>query len=539
MDAGVVVAIALAVAFAFTNGFHDAANAIAALVATGAATPFQAIVLACVFNLLGPLLLGAAVADTIGGIVTVAPSAANAVIGGGLVAAVAWNLATWSRGLPASSAQALVGGLVGAALAEGGVQAVNWGGFAHGRPVGVLGTLVSLAISPPLGALSALLVIRGLRRMARRATRRWAVPVRGGQWATAALLAFSHGANDAQKAVGVIAALLLANGRISTPLGADMGHRRVRGGADGRHRVGRLADHSHGGTRHLSLPDDRRLGIHRRLRRGDLRGVVARGADLHLSGGGVVGGRRRRRPVALAARALGGRRPHGRRLADHAAVHRMPRGRRVLALELADVRRGRWFLPETPDVLGLLRAQLAVTIDGVDAFAAWAGGDVRAAQAVRDAEQRGDSAERALVGALRAAFVTPLEPEDVFALSRGIDWILNYARNLISESEAMACPPDPVIADMATRLGEAVRHLDQALAHLGSDADAATAAADHAIETEQMLERVYYRGMAALLEEQSRSERIARRELYRRCLRIGEMVIDVSERVVYAVVKQS
>ena len=203
------------------------------------------------------------------------------------------------------------------------------------------------------------------------------------------------------------------------------------------------------------------------------------------------------------------------------------------------MRRGRWFLPETPDVLGLLRAQLAVTIDGVDAFAAWAGGDVRAAQAVRDAEQRGDSAERALVGALRAAFVTPLEPEDVFALSRGIDWILNYARNLISESEAMACPPDPVIGDMAKRLGEAVRHLDQALAHLGSDADAATAAADHAIETEQMLERVYYRGMAALLEEQSRSERIARRELYRRCLRIGEMVIDVSERVVYAVVKQS
>ena len=216
MDTGLVVAIALAVAFALTNGFHDAANAIAALVATGAATPSQAIVLACVFNLLGPLLLGAAVADTIGGIVIVAPSAANAVIGGGLAAAVAWNVATWSRGLPASSAQALVGGLVGAALAEGGVQAVNWGGFAHGRPVGVLGTLVSLAISPPLGALSALLVIRGLRRMARRATRRWAVPVRGGQWATAALLAFSHGANDAQKAVGVIAALLLASGRINT-----------------------------------------------------------------------------------------------------------------------------------------------------------------------------------------------------------------------------------------------------------------------------------------------------------------------------------
>jgi len=216
MDAGLVVAIVLAIAFATTNGFHDAANSIAALVATRAATPFQAIVLASAFNLLGPLLLGAAVANTIGGIVSVTPSAANQVIGAGLAAALTWNLATWGRSIPSSSAQALVGGLVGAALAEGGIDAVNWGGVQGGRPVGVFGTLISLAISPPLGAIAALLVIRVLRRLARRATRRWGIPVRGGQWVTAAALAFSHGANDAQKSVGVIAALLLASGRIST-----------------------------------------------------------------------------------------------------------------------------------------------------------------------------------------------------------------------------------------------------------------------------------------------------------------------------------
>jgi inorganic phosphate transporter, PiT family len=216
MDAGLVIAIVLAVAFAVTNGLHDAADAIAALVATRAATPVQAIVLASVFNLLGPLLLGAAVANTIGGIVRVSPSAANQVIGAGLVAAISWNLVTWRRGLPSSSAQALVGGLVGAALAQGGVGAVNWGGLRNGHPVGVFGTLISLAIAPPVGALSALLLIKGLRRLARRATRRWSTPVRGGQWAMAAALAFGHGANDAQKAVGLIAALLLANGRISS-----------------------------------------------------------------------------------------------------------------------------------------------------------------------------------------------------------------------------------------------------------------------------------------------------------------------------------
>ena len=214
MDAGLALAVALAVAFAATNGLHDASNAIATLVATRSARPGQAIVLATAFNLLGPLVVGTAVADTIGGIVTVSGSGAVEVIGAGLGAAVAWNLLTWRLGLPSSSGHALVGGLVGAALFDGGPGAVLWGGLDGLHPVGVFGTLIALAISPLLGALGALLAIRGLRRLARRATRRWRVPVVDAQWATAAVLAFSHGANDAQKSIGVVAALLLADGRI-------------------------------------------------------------------------------------------------------------------------------------------------------------------------------------------------------------------------------------------------------------------------------------------------------------------------------------
>jgi PiT family inorganic phosphate transporter len=216
MDLGLTVAVLLAIAFAATNGLHDASNAIATLVATRGASPAQAIVLATIFNLLGPLFVGAAVADTIGGIVTVLPSAATEVIGAGLAAAVGWNLFTWRLGLPSSSGHALVGGLVGAALAEGGTDAVFWGGLDGLHPVGVFGTLIALAISPVLGALAALLIIRTIRRAARRATRRWASPVRGGQWAASAALAFSHGANDAQKSVGVVAALLLADGQIES-----------------------------------------------------------------------------------------------------------------------------------------------------------------------------------------------------------------------------------------------------------------------------------------------------------------------------------
>lgn len=200
--------------------------------------------------------------------------------------------------------------------------------------------------------------------------------------------------------------------------------------------------------------------------------------------------------------------------------------------------RDHWFLPRTPNVLGRLREQLAVTIEGIDACVTWAEGDPDAAGTVRDAERRADGIKRALLGELRAAFVTPLEPEDVFALSQGIDWILNYAGDLISESEVMMCAPDAVIASMLRLLGEAARQIDRALAQVGADQEAATRAADQAIDSERALEGIYYDGMAALLTVQDRNERITRRELYRRCARIGEVTTDVAERVVYAVVKE-
>jgi uncharacterized protein len=201
------------------------------------------------------------------------------------------------------------------------------------------------------------------------------------------------------------------------------------------------------------------------------------------------------------------------------------------------VKHRRWFLPEQPDVIGQLRRQAAVTIEGLDALAAWSAGDVTAAATLREAEHRGDVAKREVLGVLHEAFVTPLEPEDVFALSRGLDWILNYARDFVNESDAMACRPDARMATMTGLLGEAVRHIDEALAGVDSSDDAATAAVDAAIKTERRLEHIYYAGMAALLEVKDERERISRRELYRRCLRIGEIVVDVAERVDYAVMK--
>ena len=201
--------------------------------------------------------------------------------------------------------------------------------------------------------------------------------------------------------------------------------------------------------------------------------------------------------------------------------------------------RRRWFLPEMPDVRGLLLAQVAVTREGVEAFEAWCRREPGAADRVRDAEDRGDVAKRAVLSALRGAFVTELEPEDLFSLSRGVDRILNFTKDLVNEAELLGMEADAGLTEMAALLRGALDDIDDAIGRLGSDADGATAAADAAIRNARDIEHVYYRGMAALLEVDDRSERISGRELYRRCERIGEAVIDVAERVVYAVVKQS
>jgi PiT family inorganic phosphate transporter len=214
VTAGVVLAIGVALAFALTNGFHDAANAIATLVATRVARPIPAVVLAAVFNLIGPFVIGSAVANTIGKIVTVPPDQAVAVIGAGLTGAVAWNLVTWSRGIPSSSSHALVGGLVGAGLLEAGTSAIYWGPTDDGHLAGVFGILIVLAVAPILAAVAAFLVERLALRLLRRATTRMGGPVRAAQWCTSAFLAFSHGSNDAQKSVGIIAAILVAAGLI-------------------------------------------------------------------------------------------------------------------------------------------------------------------------------------------------------------------------------------------------------------------------------------------------------------------------------------
>ena len=213
--AGLIVAIIVAIAFDFTNGFHDSANAIAALVATRAARPVPALAWVSLFHMLGPLIVGTAVASTVAGMVQVDASRTTAVVGAALTAALAWNVLTWSWGLPSSSSHALVGGLVGAALVDAGTHAVRWGGFDGLRPVGVLGVLTALAISPLIGFTVGFVVHLVAARALRRARREIERPIRRSEWGTAAALAFSHGTNDAQKTMGIVTLLLVAHGELA------------------------------------------------------------------------------------------------------------------------------------------------------------------------------------------------------------------------------------------------------------------------------------------------------------------------------------
>jgi uncharacterized protein Yka (UPF0111/DUF47 family) len=205
------------------------------------------------------------------------------------------------------------------------------------------------------------------------------------------------------------------------------------------------------------------------------------------------------------------------------------------------VSRRHWFLPEVPDVLGLLRRQLAITVRGMDAFAAWAaaGGDAQAAATVRALEHEADAVKHELRDTLSAAFVTPLDPEDMFALSRGIDWILNHAKDAIGESEVMACPPDAATATMAALLAESVHHIDEGVARIPAHPTDADEAADAAVKAERQLEKAYRAAMGALAEVEDTRTVMGRQELYRRCSRMGETAVDVAERLIYAVIKES
>ena len=189
MDPLFILAIAtvfVVLLFDYTNGFHDAANIVATVIASRAMTPAQAVVIVGVFEFLGPLLGGTAVANTIGKFVTldgVAPVLSLSILLCGLLGAIVWNLLTWYFGIPSSSSHALVGGLAGAVVVSVGADHVVWGfaELADGRLTGVVKVLAALLLSPLIGFWCGFVVFRSCwpccaPRHAGRSTPRCAAP---------------------------------------------------------------------------------------------------------------------------------------------------------------------------------------------------------------------------------------------------------------------------------------------------------------------------------------------------------------------------
>jgi len=213
--------------------------------------------------------------------------------------------------------------------------------------------------------------------------------------------------------------------------------------------------------------------------------------------------------------------------------------------------RNRWFLPESPDVIGMLQTQAEITVRGMDAFARWAGGDIARADDVRAAEHECDQVRRTLVDAVSEAFTTPLQPEDLFQLSRDLDKVINGAKNTVREAEAMGSPPDQATADMAVLLAEGVRHIQTAFTALGARrgkasraagaaaAASATEAADASVKSQRKLERIYRAAAGDLLAVTDISVVVARREFYRRISAISDDIVAVADRIWYSEVKES
>ena len=204
-------------------------------------------------------------------------------------------------------------------------------------------------------------------------------------------------------------------------------------------------------------------------------------------------------------------------------------------------RRRRFLLPDAPDVIGLLRAQAAVTVEGMEAMLAWTQGDAEAAERVRMLEHDADTRRREVRDALTQMFAPPLDPEDLFTLSQTLDEVINGAKDTVREAELMGAQPDAAMTDMSAALLAGTRDLADAFAALSDRGrlTEATAAADRAIKSHRNVEHVYRRAMSALIGVDDLGAVTVRRELYRRLVRTSGDLAAVAERVWYAVLKQS
>jgi PiT family inorganic phosphate transporter len=200
----VLLLIVLALVFDFLNGLHDSSNIVATMIASRTLTGRQALAITAVAEFVGPFLFGVAVATTMGDEVLAPSEVKLVVVLAAVVAAIIWNIITWWLGIPSSSSHALVGGLIGAAVVDGGRGVIQLAGLGK--------VLLALAISPAVGLAAGYLMMKLVLFLARSSSPKINGFFKRGQIVTALALALSHGTNDAQKTMGIITLGLVAGG---------------------------------------------------------------------------------------------------------------------------------------------------------------------------------------------------------------------------------------------------------------------------------------------------------------------------------------
>lgn len=204
-----LIVVVTALAFDFTNGFHDTGNAMATSIASGALAPRLAVALSAVLNLIGAFLSTAVAATIAKGLID-ANLVTLELVFAGLVGGIVWNLLTWLLGIPSSSSHALIGGIVGATIAAVGLRGVIWSGVVSKV---IVPAVVAALLATLVGAVGTWLVYRTTRGVAEKRTERG---FRRGQIGSASLVSLAHGTNDAQKTMGVIFLALMSYGAVST-----------------------------------------------------------------------------------------------------------------------------------------------------------------------------------------------------------------------------------------------------------------------------------------------------------------------------------
>lgn len=204
-----LIVVVTALAFDFTNGFHDTGNAMATSIASGALAPRVALALSAVLNLIGAFLSTAVAATIAKGLID-ANLVTLELVFAGLVGGIVWNLLTWLLGIPSSSSHALIGGIVGATIAAVGLRGVIWSGVVSKV---IVPAVVAALLATLVGAVGTWLVYRTTRGVAEKRTERG---FRRGQIGSASLVSLAHGTNDAQKTMGVIFLALMSYGAVST-----------------------------------------------------------------------------------------------------------------------------------------------------------------------------------------------------------------------------------------------------------------------------------------------------------------------------------